>query len=390
MILHIDMDAFFASIEQRINPHFRGKPLIVGSRDNKYRTVVCAASYEAKAYGIHSGMMTKDAFKICPWACFVPSDSAKYSYVSHGIFRLLHDFSPDVEHATIDEFDLKLDGLGSLFSSYLEIGKHIKKGIKDIFGLTCSIGVAPTWILAKLGTKIRKPDGLILINESNIDIIIDNLPVEKICGIGPATQNLLNTLGITTCKQLKDTPENILINNFGQSLGHWLYAVLRFEENVSFNKGPAEASNSPKSIGHSYTLPGQITDPETILTWLKMLCEMVAERLRKSQLSGRTITLMLNSTNDTFFRQKTYRLPVHDGWEIFSRTHAILAQNKAKIRAVRALGITVSGLIPNNNPPLLTEQKRRETLLKSLDRINAKYGTWTIAPAVLSTLKKIS
>ncbi|MFH1690994.1 MAG: DNA polymerase IV [Candidatus Omnitrophota bacterium] len=387
MILHIDMDAFFASIEQRVNPQFRGKPLIVGSRDNKNRTVVCASSYEAKAYGINSGMQSRDALRLCPWACFVPSDSAKYSYVSHEIFKMLQEFSPHVEHTTIDEFDLELDGLESLFGSFLEIGKRAKKRIQDMFGLTCSIGIAPTWHLAKLGTKIRKPNGLILINESNVDSIINALPVEKICGIGPATTALLNNLGIKTCGQLKEISEEILINNFGKSLGHWLYAVLRFDENISFHKGQNEGLEMPKSIGHSYTLPKQITDPETIKTWLKMLSEMVAERLRKSKLSGRTVSLWVNSANDTFFRQKTYLMPIHDGWEIFQRANSILTQNKAKIRAVRALGVTLSSLAFNNHPPLLTEQKRREALLDSIDKINAKYGTWAIAPAALTAIK---
>ncbi len=389
MILHIDMDAFFASVEQRINPQFRGKPLIVGSRNNKYRTVVCAASYEAKAYGIHSGMLTKDAFKICPWACFIPSESAKYNYVSHEIFKLLHEFSPKIEHTTIDEFDLKLDGLEPLFGSFLEIGKHIKQRIKDMFELTCSIGIAPTWILAKLGTKIRKPDGLILINENNINNIVHNLPVEKICGIGAATQTLLNNMGIKTCEQLKDTLKETLIDNFGRSLGHWLYAVLRFNENIPFNKGQNETLNTPKSIGHSYTLPSQTTDSETISTWLKMLCEMVAERLRKSEVSGRTVSLWVNSTNDAFFQQKTYKMPIYDGWEIFNRANAILVKNKARIKVVRALGVTISGLIPNNHPPLLIEEKRREALIKSIDIINAKYGSWTIAPAVLTGIKHL-
>lgn len=387
MILHIDMDAFFASIEQRINPQFRGKPLIVGSRDNKYRTVVCAASYEAKAYGIHSGMLSRDAFKICPWASFISSDSAKYSYVSHEIFNIMYEFSPHVEHSTIDEFDLKLDGLEPLFGSFLEIGKRIKERILDTFGLTCSIGISPTWILAKLGTKIRKPDGLILINESNIDNIIKDLPVEKICGIGPATTTLLKNLGIKTCDQLKETSEEILINNFGQSLGHWLYAILRFDENMSFNKSQNKVSNTPKSIGHSYTLPRQITDPEIISTWLKMLSEMIAQRLRKSGLCGHTVNLWINSTNHTFFRQKTYTMPVNDGWEIFQRAHSILAQNRAKIKAVRALGITLSNLKFDNHPPLLTEQKRRGALLDSIDKINSKYGSWTVAPASLANIK---
>ncbi len=186
MLLHIDMDAFFASVEQQVNPRLRNKPVIVGSRDKKYNTVVAAASYEAKAYGIRSGMSSYEALKICPHAEFVACDSAKYTHVSREIFELLQEFSPCVEHTTIDEFDLLLDGLEPIFGPFLDIGKSIKKRIREAFGLSCSVGIAPTWILAKLGTKIRKPDGLILINEANLDTLILGLPVDKICGIGPA------------------------------------------------------------------------------------------------------------------------------------------------------------------------------------------------------------
>ncbi|HQP92263.1 MAG TPA: DNA polymerase IV [Candidatus Omnitrophota bacterium] len=249
MLLHIDMDAFFASIEQQINPSLQGKPVIVGSRDKKYNTVVAAASYEAKAFGIKSGMSSYEAFKICPHAEFVACDSAKYMYISREIFKLLEDYSPHVEHSTIDEFDLLIDGLEPFFGPPLELGKLIKKRIREAYGLSCSVGIAPTWLLAKLGTKIRKPDGLILINDDNLDAVISGLPVEKICGIGPALTAYLASLGILTCDQLKKIPEEILINNFGQSTGCWLYNALRTERNLSYDRsiapGPRTQNPNP-------------------------------------------------------------------------------------------------------------------------------------------------
>lgn len=391
MLLHIDMDAFFASIEQQINPALKGKPVIVGSRDKKYNTVVAAASYEAKAYGIKSGMLSQDALRICPHAEFVACDSAKYTYVSGEIFKLLNDYSPIVEHSTIDEFDLELDGLEPLFGSFLEIGRRVKNRIKETFGLSCSIGIAPTWILAKLGTKIRKPDGLVLVTEDNLDAFIYGIPVEKVCGIGPALTAHLQTLGIGTCDQLKKISENILIDNFGKSTGQWLYHILRTEKNLSYdrsvNYGPSTKNYKPQSVGHSYTLPRETYDQKVITAWLRMLSEMVAERIRKYGLLGHTTSLWISSRNASFFRQKTHPIPTSDGSEIFVRSRGILSQRKGQIGPVRALGVTLSGLVSDCAPPLLTEQKKREALLKAIDQVNARYGDWTLSPAVLSFIQ---
>ncbi|MFA5314553.1 MAG: DNA polymerase IV [Candidatus Omnitrophota bacterium] len=386
MIMHIDMDAFFASIEQQINPCLKGKPVIVGSRDKKYRTVVAAASYEAKAYGITSGMPSHEAFKICPHAEFVACDCARYTYVSHGIFNLLEEFSPFVDHATIDEFDLDIRGLEPIFGPPLELGKTIKKRIREAFGLACSIGIAPTWILAKLGTKIRKPDGLVLINEANSDALFHGLPVEKICGIGPALTACLAGMGILTCDQLKTAPEDILVANFGQTVGHWLYQALRTDENLTYRKGKTDTTELPKSIGHSYTLPAEIYDQNIVFSWLRMLSEMVAQRARKNNCLGKTISLWINSRNESFIRQKTSSIPTNDGWEIFMRSKAIFGQKKGIFRPARALGVTLSSLVFDETPPLLFEQKRREALLMVQDKINAKYGDWTISPAVLARI----
>lgn len=386
LIMHIDMDAFFASIEQQINPGLQGKPVIVGSRDKKYRTVVAAASYEAKAYGINSGMPSHEAFKICPHAEFVACDSAKYTYVSRKIFELLQEFSPFLDHSTIDEFDLEISGLEAFFGPPLILGKTIKKRIREAFGLTCSVGIAPTWLLAKLGTKIRKPDGLILINEENLDAVIKGLPVDKICGIGPALTAYLAGLGILTCDQLKGTAENILVSNFGQSTGHWLYQALRTNQNLTYVKGEEKATELPRSIGHSYTLPKETSSIEIILSWLRMLSEMVAERSRKSGVTGKTISLWLNSRNESFIRQKTWQIPTNDGLEIFSRARALFGEKKGILGPIRALGVALSGLVFESTPPLFIQQKKREDLLKTVDGINAKYGDWTILPASLSKI----
>ncbi|MGE5280410.1 MAG: DNA polymerase Y family protein [Deltaproteobacteria bacterium] len=386
-ILHIDMDAFFASVEQQVNPALRGRPVIVGSRDKKYRTVVAAASYEAKAYGIDSGMPTWQAFKLCPHAAFVACDSARYTYVSREIRGLLEPFSPDIQHTTIDEFDLVVDGLERHFGPPPDLGRTIKKIIRETFGLACTIGIAPTWILAKLACKLHKPDGLFWITETNLDEVIKGVPVAKICGIGPALTRYLETLGIATCDQLKQTPQNVLTDHFGRATGHWLFQSLRTDENLTFQKGETGPGEGPRSVGHSYTLPSAVSDPKTIESWLRMLCEMVAERTRKYGLVGRTTGLWLSFENESFFRQKTHPIPTHDGWELFSRARAIYAQKKACFRAVRALGVHLTGLEKDQTPPLLPSQKKREEVLAAMDRVNSRFGDWTLYPA---TLKNIS
>jgi len=386
MLLHIDMDAFFASVEQQVNPALKGRPVIVGSRDKKYRTVVAAASYEAKAYGIDSGMPTWEAFKLCPHAAFVACDSARYTYVSREIFGLLEPFSPDIRHTTIDEFDLAVDGLEPHFGSFLNLGQIIKDRIKEAFGLNCTIGIAPTWILAKLACKLNKPDGLFWVTEANLDGVIKGVPVSKVCGIGPALTRYLGSLGITTCDRLKETPENVLVDNLGRAVGHWLFEALRTRENLTFQKGHVEPRESPKSVGHSYTLPRDTGDPKIILSWLRMLCEMVAERTRKYGLSGRTTGLWLSFKNESFFRQKTHPITTHDGWEIFSRARAIYGPKKAHFRAIRALGVHLTGLEKDQTPPLLPGPKKREDLLGAMDQINARFGDWTLYPAAIQTI----
>jgi len=392
MLLHLDMDAFFASVEQQVNPALKDRPVIVGSRDKKYRTVVAAASYEAKAYGIDSGMPTWKAFKLCPHAAFVACDSARYTYVSREILDLLEAYGPGIRRTTIDEFDVVVDGLEPHFGSFLALGQAIKNRIRQAFGLACTIGIAPTWLLAKLACKLNKPDGLFLLTEANLDEVIQGVPVSKVCGIGPALSRYLEALGISTCDQLKETPQDVLIDNFGRATGRWLFEALRTRENFSFQKGPVEAREMPRSVGHSYTLPRDTSDPKIILAWLRMLCEMVAQRSRKYGLVGRTTGLWLSFKNESFFRQKTHPIPTHDGWEIFARAMAIYAQKgiygpqKAHFRAVRALGVHLTGLEKDQTPPLLHSQKRREELLSAMDTINGRFGDWTLYPAVIQAI----
>lgn len=377
MILHIDMDAFFASVEQAVNPRLRGKPLIVGSRANKYYTVVAAASYEAKRLGIDSGMATKDAFLICPNAEFVAADSAKYIYTSEKIFELLHNFNPNPLYASVDEFQLDCPELSSG-----QVGQEIKAQIKARFNITCSIGVAKNYLLSKLASKIDKPDGLVILTGENLRPILASLPIEKLCGVGSSTQIKLNRLGIFSCLDLYDCPQDLLTFNLGQ-VGYNLFWGLKREEKISAFAEP----EPPKSIGHSYTLPRTSKDPKIILGWLRLLAEMVASRLRAKDWCAKTIHLFLGGQNSRIFGgQKAFQEPTNDGFEILSRSLKI-APKLAQIKApIRLLGITTSSFSRPQNW-LLEEPKKRERLLKSVDKINQKFGDWSVFPAQILQAK---
>lgn len=376
MFLHIDMDAFFASIEQAVNPHLKGQPLIVGSRANKYHTVVCAASYEAKALGIDSGMSTREAFRICPQAKFVAANSARYIFTSERILELLKDFSPNLEYVSVDEFLVGLEGLKGV-----EVGRKIKQAIKEKFFISCSIGIAPTRILAKLASKLDKPDGLVVIEPKDIPEVFNCLPVEALCGIGPSFKARLNSLGILTLKDLFETSRELLTGHFGK-IGHWLYGAVRTNKDlpVTFFDIPNEP---PKSIGHSYTLARETSNNETIFAWVRLLSEMVSARLRQQNLEAKTVHLYLLNLNENrgFSRQKTFSQPTSDGNELYNRCRVIIGLNKGIDFRVRAIGITSSNFVPQEGLFLLNEQSKRYNLLKSLDSINSKIGEWSIFPA---------
>lgn len=212
MILHIDMDAFFASIEQAVNPRLKGKPLIVGSRGNKFHTVVCAASYEAKRLGIGSGMSTKEALGICPDLEFVPASQGKYIWTSEQILELLKEYGYTVEYVSIDEFCLDIGDL----KNPVNLAKSIQEQIYANFNITASLGLAKNWLLAKLASKLNKPNGIAEINPDNLVQVLNNTPAGKLCGVGAKTEAVLDAAGIKTCLDLYQKSPQFLERLFGQ------------------------------------------------------------------------------------------------------------------------------------------------------------------------------
>jgi DNA polymerase-4 len=358
MILHIDMDAFFASIEQAINPRLKDKPLIVGSRGNKMHTVVCAASYAAKALGIHSGMPSKEAFAMCPNLEFVAADQAKYIWTSEQIFELLGGFGLPINYASIDEFQIDLTG----YSNPVIFGKEIKEKIYANFNITASVGIAKNWLLAKLASKLNKPDGLTLINDDNFEEVLRKTSLDKLCGMGGKTGTNFIASGLKTCWDL------------------YLNLPAFFEENPGKF---GEVTEKPKSVSHSYTLPTAQVNPQVIQAWIRLLSEMVATRLRQQNLVSATVHLWLNGPQiGNFGAQKTHQLLTNDGYEIYQRTIKIMAKLAQNNPRIRAIGVTCSSLSRGIYQPLLSEDIRREELIKALDHINNRFGEGSIHPAI--------
>lgn len=379
MIMHIDMDAFFASIEQAINPKLKGKPLIVGSRDNKLHTVVCAASYEAKAYGIDSGMPSKDAFRLCPHLEFVASDQSKYIWTSEQILEMLKLFGFEVVYASIDEFQMDIADKAEPQT----LAQTIQNQVDKNFNLTASIGIAKNCLLAKLASKLNKPNGLVLINETNLSEILSKIPVEKLCGIGKSTGKILENLGVKTCLELYQKSPQFLEQNLGKP-GLDLYLSLHSTD--SFPAG--EKDLTIKSISHSYTLPKALENPQFIRAWIRLLSEMVARRLRQNNLLSRTVHFWLSSPEIAYFAaQRTFQQPSNDGYEIYQRALKIRLKIGQKMAKIRALGISCSNLTQSDYPALFKEQERRQALIRALDRINLRYGEETIYPAIIKLIQ---
>jgi len=376
MILHIDMDAFFASIEQAINPRLKGRPLIVGSRANRLHTVVCAASYEAKAKGIDSGMPTTEAFKICPDLEFVAADQGRYIWTSEQIFQLLEGYGFGAVYASIDEFQMDI---GS-HPDPKNLAEDIRKQIQKTFNVTASIGVAKNWLLAKLASKLNKPNGIAILTAENLEEVLRVVPVAKLCGVGAKTQAMLEALEIKTCLDLYRKPPQFLEQIFSQN-GLNLYLSLHSIDCFGLN----QQEEKPKSIGHSYTLSRASENTGFIQGWLRLLSEMVARRLRQKNMAAATIHLWLSGPEmPGFGAQKTYSEPTNDGYEIYQKAVKIMARIDPKTPKIRALGVTASSLSQIRYPPLFNNQKRREDLLKAIDHINSRQGEWAIYPATIA------
>jgi DNA polymerase-4 len=286
VIMHCDMNAFFASVEQQSNPDLQGKPIgVIGSSG---RTVITTSSYEARAFGVKTGMNVWEARQVCPQIILVVGDNRKYTYTSQQIFRIMLEYTPLVEVFSIDEAWLDVTHSLSIFGSAERIAYLLKARIKHRFGITCSIGIASNKLLAKLGSDMKKPDGLTVIAPDRVNVLMESLPIKELCGIGRNMERSLNIMSIYTCGELGRCSLERLTGKFGV-IGERLQQMGRGIDNSPIMA--LEDEQDVKSVGHSMTLKRDISDRRDIERYLLQLSEMVGRRARRYRVAGKTIHL---------------------------------------------------------------------------------------------------
>jgi DNA polymerase-4 len=374
IILHIDMDAFFISVEQRDDPSLRGKPAAVcGSLS---RSVVTSATYEARPYGIRAGMSIQEAKRRCPQLILVEGDHSKYTETAARIFSILKEYTPIVEIASIDEAYLDITQSVLLFHSSLSIAQSIKDQIREREKLTCSIGIGPNKLLAKLGSRLKKPDGLVVIKKEEVEKILQDLPVSSLHGIGPKLTEELNSIGILTCSQLGKFPVPLLTKRFGV-IGERLHEMgLGLDDNPVISLDEEEDA---KSISHSVTLEEDTSDPNLLRKVLLQLSERVSRRMRRDRFYGRRISVTIRYSNFfTFSKQKTLSKWMNSGNEIYKHALEIFGSIPHP-KPIRLLGVGVSLLKKEWCQLDLFEKKdKKEKMLKAMDRVNERFGDWTL------------
>jgi DNA polymerase IV len=375
IIMHIDMNAFFASVEQQNNPELRGKPIaVIGSAK---RTVITTSSYEARAFGVKTGMNTWEAKQKCPHIIFVIGDNRKYTWTSSQIVKLMMQFTPLVEVFSIDEAFLDVTGCMGLFGSAERIAHLMKAEIKHHFGITCSIGIAPNKLLAKLASDMQKPDGLTVIKPEEVSRVLERIPAKDLCGIGRKTERQLTLYGIKTCGDLGRFPVSILRKRFG-IIGEHLHRMgLGIDDSPVI---PAEDADEVKSVGHSMTLERDIEERKDILKFLLQLSEMVGRRARRYNVWGKTITLSIRYADfDTWVgKQETLRHYINQSEDIYKAAVAIL-DTLVLMQPVRLLGVRLSNLrYESNQLPLFEEERKKAFLVNAMDEVNDRYGDFSV------------
>lgn len=375
------MNAFFASVEQQANPKLRGKPIIVGTGIG-LRGVVSTSSYEARPYGIKSGMPLREAIRLCPHAIFIPVDPYKYESISKKIMDIFFKYTPLVEVYSVDEAYLEITGSLRLYGSIEELVTGVKEDIKEEFGVTCSVGMGPNKLLAKLASSLDKPDGFARIMDEDVPLLAPGLKVSELCGIGPGLTESLNKLNILTMKDLGECKEDILVERFG-IIGRQLHMM-------GLGKDPSEVQpyyhfEDAKSMGHSITFGEDVHDYTKLKRTLLWLSERVGRRLRKSKVRGKKITVGIRYSDfTTTGKGRSILQYINDGYQIYRCGLEIMKSFLDREQEVRLVGISVSRLVKGiYEPDLFEDFEKREKLLNALDKINDRFGEFTIKRAFL-------
>ncbi|MBL1276016.1 MAG: DNA polymerase IV [Ectothiorhodospiraceae bacterium] len=377
MIIHADMDAFFASVEIREQPELRGKPVVVAGRPDQ-RGVVAAASYEARKYGVRSAMPTSNALKLCPELIILPGHMALYSQVSAQIHAIFSRYTPLIEPLSLDEAFLDVSTSVSLFGPTVDIARRIKQEVRDELALVISIGVAPNKFLAKIASDLEKPDGFVVLEAADVQHFLDPLPVSRLWGVGKVTEQRLHDLRIYTVAQLRQLPESQLKHHFGL-LGEHLWRLAHGQD-----KRAVTPDHNAKSISHETTFAEDISDADILRGVLLNLTEQVTTRLRRKSIRGRKVQLKLRFDNfHTITRVRSLSTATDNTktlWESVLRLFD--TENAAGLPPIRLIGMGVGGFDTdsdtNQAPTQLSmfEEAQQETgkLDKLADDINHRFG----------------
>jgi len=372
-IIHVDMDAFYASVEQLDNPEFVGKPVVVGG-DPKGRGVVSAASYDARKFGIHSAMPMAQAVRLCPHAIVLPVRMERYVQVSKEIHAIFECFTTLVEPVSLDEAFLDVTGSTMLFGNAEEIGLTIKKKIKEKLCLTASVGVAPNKFLAKLASDLKKPDGFVVITERNKQEILDPLPVGKMWGVGRVTEQTLQSHGIRTIAQLRKTPLEKLVS----IVGNCAYDLLQLASGIDESK--VEPVRQAKSLSSEQTFAVDIQDKDVLQNVLLEQVEEVAQRLRADNLRAKTITLKLRYGDfHTITRSRTLREATNTTQRLWQGARSVFHRWRVESAGpLRLIGFAASGLthgeIGQKRLFRDEEEEKQKRLDEAVDKVKNRYG----------------
>ena len=371
-ILHVDMDAFFAAVEQRDRPELKGKPVLIGGTGR--RGVVSTASYEARPFGCRSAQPMAVALRLCPDAIVLPTDGAKYAAVSEQLFAIFRDVTPLVQPLSVDEAFLDVTGCERLWGSAVEVAQDLKARIQADLDLTASVGVAPNMFLAKLASDLEKPDGLTVIQEDDIDRVLPPLPVERLWGVGPRAAERLHARGVKTIGDLLQWSERELEREFGSSGLHYGRLARGLDDRELVPDSRA------KSISQERTFGVDVDDPDHVRDVLRGQVEDVARRLRRSGMKARTVALKIRYGNfETITRSMTFDHGTDGTQELQDASFTLFKRwVRQGFKPVRLIGMGASNLVEPSDEQLglfgEPKKQRGAALDKALDALKDRFG----------------
>jgi DNA polymerase-4 len=377
-MLHVDIDAFYASVEVLKDPSLRGKPVIVGGTGP--RGVVASASYEARRFGVHSAMPGVRARRLCPDGVFLQADFEAYRTHSNRFREVLLSHTPLVEAISLDEAFLDIGGATRLFGPPATIAAKIRADVEREVGVTCSVGVAPTKFIAKLASDLCKPNGMLVVHAEGVSAFLEPLPIRRLWGVGEKTAEVLGRLAIRTIGDLRRTPETILERLIGEAAAHHLSELAH-----GVDERDVVPYEAPKSVSHEETFERDLDDDVEILRELLLLSGKVASRLRADGYRARTLTLKARLANfTTLTRSRTLPDPTDVGADVYQVVAELYRGLPGERRRYRLLGVQASGLLAAGAEQLaLLRGERWGDVERAVDRIERRFGQGAAKPASL-------